>query len=62
MGGWTRQAQAAVEGVGPMNITKIEAIRFRNNLRLVQGIEPNWMWVRLTTDKASSASANRTRL
>src|ERR1700692_1299964 len=51
MGPWTRLAQAAAEGVGPMKITKIEAIRFRNNLRLVEGIEPNWMWVRLHTDK-----------
>src|SRR5437016_11031688 len=48
---WTRQAQAAAEGVGPMKITKIEAVRFRQNLRLVEGIEPNWMWVRLHTDK-----------
>src|SRR5579864_7331822 len=48
---WTRQAQAAAEGVGPMKIAKIEAVRFRSNLRLVPGIEPNWMWVRLTTDK-----------
>jgi galactonate dehydratase len=48
---WTRQAQAAAEGVGPIKITKIEAVRFRQNLRLVEGIEPNWMWVRLTTDK-----------
>ena len=51
IGPWTRQAQAAAEGVGPMKITKIEAVRFRNNLRLVEGIEPNWMWVRLHTDK-----------
>src|SRR5260370_39324472 len=48
---WTRQAQAAAESVGPMKITKIEAVRFRSDLRLVEGIEPNWMWVRLTTDK-----------
>src|SRR2546426_9791362 len=52
IGAWTRQAQAAAEGVGPMKITKIEAVRFRNNLRLVEGIEPNWMWVRLHTDKS----------
>src|SRR5579862_5804533 len=51
MGTWTTQAQAAAEGVGPMKITKIEAVRFLDNLRLVEGIEPNWMWVRLTTDK-----------
>src|SRR5262249_19773509 len=48
---WTRQAQAAAEGVGPMKITKIEAVRFRSDLRLVPGIEPNWTWVRLHTDK-----------
>src|ERR1700730_1108168 len=48
---WTRHAQAAAEGVGAMKITKIEAIRFRKDLRLVEGNEPNWMWVRLNTDK-----------
>src|SRR6266568_1646841 len=51
MGTWTGLAQAAAEGVGPMKITKIEAVRFRPDLRLVPGIEPNWMWVRLHTDK-----------
>jgi galactonate dehydratase len=51
MGPWTRQAQAAAEAVGPMKITKIEAVRFRPDLRLVPGIEPNWTWVRLHTDK-----------
>src|SRR6266568_2404312 len=48
---WTGLAQAAAEGVGPMKITKVEAVRFRPDLRLVPGIEPNWMWVRLHTDK-----------
>jgi galactonate dehydratase len=48
---WTRQAQAAVDGVGPLKITKIEAVRFRSDLHLVPGIEPNWTWVRLHTDK-----------
>jgi len=48
---WTRHAQAAAEGVGPLKITKIEAVRFRSDLKLVPGIEPNWTWVRLHTDK-----------
>jgi galactonate dehydratase len=48
---WTRQAQAAADGVGPLKITKIEAVRFRSDLHLVPGIEPNWTWVRLHTDK-----------
>src|SRR3984893_5531346 len=48
---WTHQTQAAAEGVGPMKITKIEAVRFRKDLRLVEGIEPNWMWGRVTPDK-----------
>jgi len=47
---WTGQAQAAADGVGPMKITKVEAVRFREDL-LIQGIAPNWMWVRLHTDK-----------
>ena len=45
----SQPAQAAAEGVGPMKITKIEAVRFRENLR-IQGIRPNWMWVRLHTN------------
>ncbi len=49
LGFWTRQAQAAAAAVGPMKITKIEAVRFRSDLR-IQGITPNWMWVRLHTD------------
>src|SRR4051794_32433020 len=44
------QAQAAAEGVGRMKITKVEAVRFREDLR-IQGIAPNWMWVRLHTDR-----------
>lgn len=42
-------AAAAATAVGPMKITKIEAVRFRSDLR-IQGIAPNWMWVRLHTD------------
>ncbi len=42
-------AGAAAAAVGPMKITKIEAVRFRSDLR-IQGIAPNWMWVRLHTD------------
>ena len=33
-----------------MKITKVEAVRFRRDLR-IQGIAPNWTWVRLHTDK-----------
>ncbi len=42
------QAQAAARA-GPMKITRIEAVRF-NDERRIQGIAPNWMWVRLHTD------------
>jgi L-alanine-DL-glutamate epimerase-like enolase superfamily enzyme len=47
---WTAAAQNAAASAGPMKITKIEAVRFRQDLR-IQGISPNWMWVRLHTDK-----------
>jgi len=46
---WTRQAEAAAAAVGPMKITKIDAVRFRPDLRM-QGVSPNWTWVRLHTD------------
>jgi galactonate dehydratase len=42
-------AANAAAAVGPMKITKIEAVRFRPDLR-IQGLTPNWMWVRLHTD------------
>lgn len=45
----TPEARAAAERVGPMKITKIEAVRFNEELR-IQGIAPNWTWVRLHTD------------
>ncbi|MCW5980796.1 MAG: twin-arginine translocation signal domain-containing protein [Bryobacteraceae bacterium] len=45
----TPQARAAAENAGPMRITKIEAVRFRSDLRM-QGVSPNWTWVRLHTD------------
>jgi galactonate dehydratase len=32
-----------------MKITKVEAVRFRRDL-LIQGLAPNWTWVRLHTD------------
>jgi galactonate dehydratase len=32
-----------------MKITKVEAVRFRRDLR-IQGLFPNWTWVRLHTD------------
>src|SRR5499427_9975278 len=47
---WTGQALAAADAAGPMKITKVEAVRFRDSLR-IQGMPPNWMWVRLHTDK-----------
>jgi L-alanine-DL-glutamate epimerase-like enolase superfamily enzyme len=31
-------------------ITNLEAVRFRSVL-VIQGIAPNWMWVRVHTDK-----------
>lgn len=46
---WTLQAQAAAATVGPMKITKVDAVRFRPDLRM-QGVSPNWTWVRLHTD------------
>ena len=39
----------AAAAVGPMKITKVEAVRFRRDLR-IQGLFPNWTWVRLHTD------------
>jgi galactonate dehydratase len=49
--GWgTREAQAAAQAAGPMKITKVDAVRFRRDLR-IEGISPNWTWVRLHTDK-----------
>jgi hypothetical protein len=34
---------------GPMRITKIDVVKFRQDLR-IQGITPNWIWVRLHTN------------
>jgi len=45
----TSKALEAAEAVGPTKITKIEAVRFRDDLQ-IKGIKPNWMWVRLHTD------------
>ena len=42
-------ATAAAASVGPMKITKIDAVRPRSGMR-IQGITPNWTWVRLYTD------------
>lgn len=39
----------AAAAVGPMKITKVEAVRFRRDL-LIQGLAPNWTWVRLHTN------------
>ena len=46
---WTCHAQAAAAAAGPMKITKIEAVHFNPEIRL-QGVSPNWTWVRLHTD------------
>src|ERR1035437_6961272 len=46
----TPEARAAAERVGPLKITKIEAVRFNRELR-IQGISPSWTWVRLHTDQ-----------
>jgi galactonate dehydratase len=46
----TPEARAAAARVGPLKITKIEAVRFRRELR-IQGISPDWTWVRLYTDQ-----------
>jgi galactonate dehydratase len=45
----TTSAAALAAAVPPMKITKIEAVRFRRDLR-IQGLAPNWIWVRLHTD------------
>ena len=50
IGPLTRRARAAAASVGPMKITKVEAVQFRRDLR-VQGLAPNWFWVRLHTDQ-----------
>lgn len=42
-------ARSVAAAVGPMKITKIDAVRFRSDLR-IQGIAVNWTWVRLHTD------------
>ena len=46
---WTRNVEAAAAAAGPMKITKIDAVRFRPDLQM-QGVSPNWTWVRLHTD------------
>ena len=46
----TPEARSAAERVGPLKITGIEAVRFRRDLR-IQGIAPDWTWVRLHTDQ-----------
>jgi galactonate dehydratase len=48
-GGWTPEARAAAQLVGPLKITGIDAVRFRRDLR-IQDTSPNWFWVRLHTD------------
>lgn len=46
----TGPARKAAAAAGPMKITRIEAVRFRRDLKIVEGISPNWIWVRLHTD------------
>ena len=46
----TPEAGAAAQRVGPLKITKIEAVGFNRDLR-IQGIAPEWTWVRLHTDQ-----------
>jgi L-alanine-DL-glutamate epimerase-like enolase superfamily enzyme len=41
---------AVAANVGPLKITKVEALRFRKDIRM-QGVSPNWTWVRLHTDQ-----------
>lgn len=41
---------ALAQSVGPLKITKVEALRFRKEIRM-QGVSPNWTWVRLHTDQ-----------
>jgi L-alanine-DL-glutamate epimerase-like enolase superfamily enzyme len=45
----TAAVKAAQRAAGPMKITKVDAVRFREGIR-VQGVSPNWTWVRLHTD------------
>ena len=45
----TDAARSAAEAVEPMKITKVDAVRFREDLR-IEGVSPNWIWVRLHTD------------
>jgi L-alanine-DL-glutamate epimerase-like enolase superfamily enzyme len=46
----TAASAAAARAAGPLTITKVEAIRFRRDLRM-QGVSPNWTWIRLHTDQ-----------
>jgi galactonate dehydratase len=46
----TPAARLAAQTAGPLKITKVEAVRFRRDFR-VQGVSPNWTWVRLHTDQ-----------
>ncbi|MEZ5354444.1 MAG: mandelate racemase/muconate lactonizing enzyme family protein [Bryobacteraceae bacterium] len=43
-------AAAAARAAGALKITKVEALRFRRDFR-IQGVSPNWTWVRLHTDQ-----------
>lgn len=52
-GALTPFARAAAQSAGPLKITKVEAIRFRRDMR-IQGIFPNWTWVRIHTDQGIS--------
>ena len=40
---------SAIKNIEPMKITKIEAVRFRRDLR-IDGSRVNWTWIRLHTN------------
>jgi hypothetical protein len=43
------ETTSAIKNAEPMKITKIEAVRFRRDLK-IDGEEVRWMWVRLHTN------------
>ena len=54
----TPEARVAAQRVGPLKITKIEAVRLNRILR-IQGISPDWTSVRLHTDQGVAGIGNR---
>jgi L-alanine-DL-glutamate epimerase-like enolase superfamily enzyme len=51
----TPEARRAAQAAGPLKITKVEAVRFRRDFR-IQGIAPNWTWLRIHTDQGISGA------